>query len=354
MLENDSATTAWSGPEIPNLPDELTLLLRQVPRGGVTTFGDLAVALGDIAAARWVATQLAEWRRAGISVEDIPWHRVVQKNGALAVASLCDPAEQRECLSAEGLAFTDSERVFVSDCYRAFRTQYPLRPLAGWQRNQAQQVQPGRTIPVPSIVAAIDVSYVDSRSAVAAYVSYDVRQRQILETVTAQLPVKFPYIPGYLTFREVPAMLAVLQMVSKTAEPASVLLVDGSGIMHPRRFGVAVCLGQLSVCVTIGVAKHRLFGQDSHTDAPDVPIRSGQELLGYKLLHARWQQPLYVSPGTGIDADSARTIVRAVWDAHRLPEPQFWADANSRRVARRIRTTRTKDEVENLAKGAES
>ena len=304
-------------PPIPDLPGELRRLLVQVPTGRVTSFGDLAEALGDIGAARWVATEIPAMRDEGL-----PWHRVVKRTGELPG----DPERQR--LQRHRL---DSENAVREPLWNAFDSTRPLRALADWQTETSRLATFHEAVPWPNRVGAVDLSYISDTEAVAAYAAVDTKTLQLIDSDSVRVAVPFPYIPGYLTFRELPALLALVERVRDRITP--VVLVDGSGRLHPRRFGIAVALGLLAGLSTVGVAKHRLCGKP-RPDRDPGELWDGDEFLGYQIDGGSKRRTMYVSPGSGLDAASAVAIVRAVWRQRRSPEPIHWADALSRREAK--------------------
>lgn len=142
----------------------------------------------------------------------------------------------------------------------------------------------------------------------------------------AELPTHFPYIPGLLSFRELPALLAAL---AGLPERPDVVLVDGQGIAHPRRFGVACHLGVTLDCPTIGVAKSVLCG----TYEDPAPERGSQsplvhkgEVIGTVLRTRERVRPVIVSCGHRVGLLEAVALVRACTRGYRLPEPTRLAD----------------------------
>ncbi len=186
-------------------------------------------------------------------------------------------------------------------------------------------------------VAGVDVGFPDrgatTRAAVAV-LSYP--GLELLESSVALRPTRFPYVPGLLSFREVPAVLEALQGLGTRPD---VLLCDGQGIAHPRRFGVACHIGVLSALPTIGVAKSRLIG--THGPVPverggHVPLMDRGEQIGVVLRTRAGVRPVYVSVGHCVSLVTAIALVMACTTRYRLPETTRWADriASARRPPR--------------------
>ncbi|RMD69861.1 MAG: deoxyribonuclease V [Gammaproteobacteria bacterium] len=136
----------------------------------------------------------------------------------------------------------------------------------------------------------------------------------------ARLPTRFPYIPGLLSFREVPA---VLEAMKDLKDFPDLLLCDGQGIAHPRRFGIACHIGVLCDLPSIGVAKKRLIGE--HGPVPDergawVPLWDRGERIGAVLRTRPHVKPLYISPGHRITLETAVDYVMRCTTRYRLPE----------------------------------
>ncbi|MGB5063141.1 MAG: deoxyribonuclease V, partial [Candidatus Competibacter sp.] len=147
----------------------------------------------------------------------------------------------------------------------------------------------------------------------------------VLETAIARRPTTFPYIPGLLSFRELPAVLAALE---RLREPPDLLLCDGQGIAHPRRLGIASHLGLLVDIPSVGVAKTRLFG--THEPVPEArgawaPLRVDKEIIGAVLRTRAGIKPLYVSSGHRIGLETAIGYVMGCCTRYRLPETTRYA-----------------------------
>jgi deoxyribonuclease V len=170
-------------------------------------------------------------------------------------------------------------------------------------------------------VAGIDVGFEESgtisRAAVAVL---EVPSLTLVESAVARLPTAFPYVPGLLSFREIPAALEALGRLSA---PPDLLLCDGQGYAHPRRFGLACHLGVLTGLPSIGVAKSRLIG--AHGPLPDekgawVPLLDGDETIGAVLRTRSGVAPVYVSVGHRVSLATAIRWVLACTTRFRLPE----------------------------------
>jgi deoxyribonuclease V len=149
--------------------------------------------------------------------------------------------------------------------------------------------------------------------------------------------VRFPYVPGLLAFRELPLILAAIRSLSQLPD---LLLVDGQGIAHPRRLGIASHLGVLLDRPAIGCAKGILCGTaraPAEQAGSWTPLTEGRETIGALLRTRTGVKPLVVSPGHRIDLATSLEIVRACCDGTRLPKPLREAD---RLVRERMRLTR--------------
>ena len=193
------------------------------------------------------------------------------------------------------------------------------------QRRLAGRVIEERTFEAPSTVAGADVSVKDGRvRAAVAVLSFP--GLEPLEVVTADRPVEFPYVPGLLAFREIPALLEAWERLEHAPD---VVLVDGHGRAHPRRFGLACHLGVLLDVPTLGCGKSRLVGEH-RTPGPRrgarTQVRHRDEVVGACLRTRAEVSPVYVSVGHRIDLASACRLVLACAPRYRLPETTRVAD----------------------------
>lgn len=170
-------------------------------------------------------------------------------------------------------------------------------------------------------IAGVDVGF-EAGGAItrAAVAVLHYPELDVLEIATARRPTTFPYIPGLLSFRELPAVLDALEQLR---EPPDLLLCDGQGIAHPRRFGIASHLGLLTDIPSIGVAKTRLYG--THDEPPNqrgawTSLRAGDEIIGAVVRTRVGIKPLYVSSGHRTGLETAIAYVMNCCTRYRLPE----------------------------------
>lgn len=184
---------------------------------------------------------------------------------------------------------------------------------------------------LPRWVAGVDVGLGRfAKVARAAAVLIDTRTLEPVAEAVIEQPVALPYIPGLLSFRELPVVLAALERLPRQPD---LLVCDGQGIAHPRRFGIAAHLGVATDLPSIGVAKSILVG--THDDVPDdkgarTPLRIDEERVGVVLRSRAGCAPLIVSPGHRIDIQRAAEFVMALVTRYRLPEPTRLADRLSK------------------------
>ena len=196
-------------------------------------------------------------------------------------------------------------------------------------------------------VAGVDVGIDKVRNLIrAAVVVLDVDSLAVVEQVEATAPATFPYVPGYLSFREIPAVLNALE---KLTRPPDLLLCDGQGRAHPRRFGLACHLGVLTGLPSLGVGKSRLIGR--HPAVPDtkgswVELTDKDEVVGAVLRTRVGVKPIFISTGHRISLASAIRFVLKCTTRYRLPETTRHADRLASR--RGVRTKAARDDAKDL------
>lgn len=175
-------------------------------------------------------------------------------------------------------------------------------------------------------VAGVDVGFEANNTvtrAAVAVLAFPSLER--VDQAIFRAPTCFPYVPGLLSFREVPAVIGALEQLSIVPD---LLLCDGQGIAHPRRFGIASHLGVLCDIPSIGVAKTRLIGE--HEEVPQergawVPLTDHGEIIGAVLRSRVGVKPLYISSGHRVSLATALDYVMACVTRYRLPETTRWA-----------------------------
>jgi len=177
----------------------------------------------------------------------------------------------------------------------------------------------------PRFVVGLDCAF-RGAEILAVAVVWDVQLARLVETRGARRPVTFPYVPGLLSFREIPVLLAVLR---RLASDFDAVMCDGQGIAHPRRFGLASHLGVILQRPAMGCAKSRLLGTHDPVGArrgDQTPLLDGEERIGTVLRTRDAVSPLFVSPGHLCDHDDSVDWVLACGAGYRLPEPTRLAD----------------------------
>jgi deoxyribonuclease V len=218
----------------------------------------------------------------------------------------------------------------------------PARAVA-IQRELAARVRledPGREI---RKVAGLDVAFTsDGRSCIAGAVLWDAIDGVVVERQSAIRPLRFPYVPGLLSFREAPAVLTALRKL-RTVPDA--VICDGQGYAHPRRFGLACHVGVIADLAAVGCGKSRLLGEHREPGArrgARAPLMHEGEVIGTVLRTRDGVRPVYVSVGHRMSLRGAERLVLACSAGYRLPEPTRLADILVASVKRATRSnTRT-------------
>ena len=229
-------------PVIPDLTLHLRRLLAQVPAGRVTTCGDLAEALGNRIAARWVGHFALHHEHDA----DCPCHRILRAGGELGRYAAGSIAAKARKLAEEGVVVRQGMVDLERFGFREFVSDRPLEALRLVQEKIQRRISCGRggecrnssagsTWPIPS------------RNRRGRLRPGGNRHRALVWSTTVRRRVTFPYISTYLSFREIPILLDLLDEVRAAGRMAEVLLVDGSGILHHRHAGIASHLGVVAV-----------------------------------------------------------------------------------------------------------
>lgn len=283
---------------------ELEKVLSQIPEGRVTTFGEVAKALGDVRASKAVSDFLAGNRQRS--------HRVVNAQGKAR-------PWQIESLKNDGIAVIDGRiRDLDHVLFRDLRAECPLKLLREEQREVAGGVVLEDDFEDVKNVCGFDLAYEDDR-AVCAFAVVDVKNLDVIEKDVVVKEIDFPYIPSYLTYREYPAIRAAFERVRSDVD---VLLIDGHGYSHPRRAGIGCHVGVKLGKPTIGVAKSLLVGKTRTPSkvGDSERVLHNDETIGYALRSSTSKRPIYVSPGHLVSFESSVRIVKSLCKT-RIPEP---------------------------------
>ena len=182
-------------------------------------------------------------------------------------------------------------------------------------------------------VTGVDVAYDDERDVVvAAAVVLDAATLDVVAEATAVGQVSFPYVPGLLAFREIPAVLAALDALPCAP---GLVVCDGYGLAHPRRFGLASHLGVLTGLPTIGVAKNPFtfsYEEPGTLRGSASALVSGEDEVGRALRTQDGVKPVFVSVGHRVSLDNACAHTLALTPKYRLPESTRRADSLCRRA----------------------
>ncbi|SHM37256.1 deoxyribonuclease V [Vreelandella subglaciescola] len=200
------------------------------------------------------------------------------------------------------------------------------------QKQLAPRVEPGDRIAPVRHIAGVDIGFEDGGATTRAAVVVlrweptSAPVLEVVEQVVYREPTRMPYVPGLLSFRETPAALGAFARLATVPE---LVMVDGQGIAHPRRLGVASLLGLWLDVPTIGVAKSRLCGR--HADVGEArgdstPLEDKGETIGTVLRSRTRVKPLYVSTGHRVSQATALEWVVRCLHRTKLPEPTRLAD----------------------------
>ena len=275
--------------------------MRSIPPGRVSSFGDIASALGDVRAALAVRN---ECLRLSNLAPHVPWWRAVSSDGKPLPGAL-------ERIREEGGLEHLRERKFFHD----IRAWPIFRLMAEAQRMLSSELDL-RPLKGVEVAAGVDVSY-GGEEAVAACVSVD-SKLEIVEVAYERFVPQIPYVPTYLAFRELRGMLP-----SALRCDFDVIFVDGHGLSHPRMLGEASHLGLLLGKPSIGVAKSKLVGRLEG----DRIILQGRE-VGAVVGRG------FVSPGHLVDLESSIKISKKFWREGKQPLPLILAHRLSKEAIR--------------------
>ncbi len=297
----------------------------QIPRGMVSTYGDIAKGLGDVRASRAVGTVLAKNPRPIV----VPCHRVVYGDGRTGWYDGHGKGAERktELLRSEGVEVVDSrvedfERVRFKD----FDVPSILKDLTEEQERLRGLVTESDDFSGPEYVAGLDVAY-EGTVGHASMVKLRLRDLKVVEERDFSAETMFPYIPSYLSYRELPLLRHLID-----DDGGTIYLIDGQGRLHPRGFGIACQVGVCLDVPTIGAAKSLLQGKVDG-DGRRAPVRLNGRAIGYQL-HPKGRTRTYVSVGNRISLETAVDICDGLM-IKGVPEPLRLAHMRCSEIARK-------------------
>ncbi|AEA33540.1 endonuclease V [Hippea maritima] len=187
--------------------------------------------------------------------------------------------------------------------------------------NLKDRISPNRV----RFVAGIDLTYLNiwknPTLGIAALVVWDVKEKSIVDVFYYEQEVDFPYIPTFLAYRELPLVLGVFK---KCNVEVDAFMLDGMGIIHPRKLGIAAHFGVVCDVVSLGCAKSHLIGvYDEPANVPGdyKPVFVENELRGFVMRSRKNANPIFISPGNNITSHSAVETTLLCLEGYRLPQP---------------------------------
>ncbi|HEY3419726.1 MAG TPA: endonuclease V [Methanomassiliicoccales archaeon] len=275
----------------------------QIPRGMVSTYGAIARALGDIRAARAVGMILS----GNPTPIVVPCHRIVYNDGKVGwyAGKGCGRERKESLLREEGIDINEGQVVDLKD--RLF-LDFDIEPLLTKMRLRQEELSPKVVreddFAEPNAFAGLDVAY-RGNDGYAVKVIQDASTGEIVGSGLEKAKVLFPYVPTYLTYRELPILS---RLIDRTMQ-GMIHFIDGQGMLHPRRFGIACHLGVCMDVPTVGVAKSLLVGKVEENGSEESPILLEGEVLGIRLTLPH-RHPLYISVGHRVSLETAVDLVR--------------------------------------------
>lgn len=328
MIINYRFITHQISMDLPNLYSIIYKLLKKIPKNKVTTYGEIAKALGDSRAARAIGRLMAK----NVWYESIPCYKVVLSDSNVGKYSAPGGTKAKiRKLINDRIPVKDGKIVNLSKYLWSHEEMNVFSYLESLKRIQTylskcalESIRYESKFTCRNIVSC-DVAYIDGLPdiAVSSCVLFANKKRLVISVTIS--PIYFPYIPGYLAFREIIPILYSLDSLSKNPLFIdSCILIDGHGVLHPRKFGIASHIGLLLNKPTIGIAKKLLVGKvltekpRKYLDKIYYPIILEEKILGYCV--QKNNNKVYVSPGAFISLEkSLRLILSLNWGNRKEP-----------------------------------
>lgn len=286
-------------------------LVRQIPEGMVSSYGEIAKALGDIKASRAVGRMMNQ----NPNADTMPCFKIVYSDGKIGGFGLGISDKIRR-LKSDDIGVKDGkiinfEKVFFKD----FKTEFPLKKLRKKQMDLRKKVEIRDTFREIKTIAGFDVAYPknDFENSCAACILFDYKTKKVLEKKFIHKKIFFPYIPTYLAFRE---SVFIEQLYRGLEIKPDILMIDGNGILHPLGIGIASYIGVELNIPTIGVAKSLLFGK-----LIDKDVFNNDKIIGYAYYHSKLvKNPIFISPGHKVSLSKSVSMVKRFCNS-KIPEP---------------------------------
>ncbi|MBT6519554.1 endonuclease V [Candidatus Woesearchaeota archaeon] len=177
------------------------------------------------------------------------------------------------------------------------------------------------------LIAGVDQAFIDDKI-ISGIVVLDIKTMEIVDKKYAVVETEIPYIPGYMAYREAPAVVEAFHKLTKKPD---LLVIDGNGILHPRRIGMATHIGILLDTPTIGVTKSQSIGE-----LKEDTVYVEKEARAKKIATKEHANPIFISPGHKISLKTSIEIIKDMMKGHKLPEPLHIAHSYSNKIKKKL------------------
>ena len=288
--------------------EELRKLINTIPYGKVTTFKILSEHLGDIYSIKFIINYYKKLNG--------PWWRVVNSDGTI------NDKMQEELLKKEGIEITNNKIVSLEKyLFDDFNIKEKiLKKYRKIQEELANKIILEDNIDDINLIGGVDLSYKND----IGYVVYVILNKnlKLINKYIFKEKIEFPYIPSFLAFREGEP---IIKTFNKIKEKIDILFVNGHGISHPFKLGLASYVGVNLNIPTIGITKKLLSG-----NIIDNKIIINNEVRGYKI--EKFGKIICVSPGNLISLEKTKELSEKHWISGKCPEPIKLADMISKKI----------------------
>ena len=288
--------------------EELSKLINSIPYGKVTTFKILSEYLGDIYSIKFIINYYKKLNG--------PWWRVVNSDGVI------NNKIQKELLKMEGIEIVNNKIANLEKyLFNNFNVKEKiLKIYRKIQEELAKKIILEDNINDINLIGGVDLSYKDDIGYIV-YVILD-KNLELINKYIFKEKVEFPYIPSFLAFREGEP---IIKTFNKIKEKIDILFVNGHGISHPFKLGLASYVGIKLNIPTIGITKKLLSG-----NVIDNKIIINNEMRGYKI--EKFRETIYSSPGNLISLEKTKELSEKYWISGKYPEPIRLADMISKKI----------------------